>query len=85
MLATLYLRRVRAKNVIERHHECICSSGSALDLPFGTDSFDLILCQLGVQFFPDQKQALREIRRVLFPSGRARFHRSWSTMPARTW
>jgi SAM-dependent methyltransferase len=26
--------------------------GSALSLPFGSDSFDLVLCQLGLQFFP---------------------------------
>ena len=45
--------------------------GSALDLPFPADSFDLVLCQLGLQFFPDQGLALREMRRVLSPSGRA--------------
>ena len=43
---------------------------SALDLPFSDGSFDLILCQLGLQFFPDQPQALREMIRVLVPSGR---------------
>jgi ubiquinone/menaquinone biosynthesis C-methylase UbiE len=40
--------------------------GSVLDLPFD----DLVLCQLGLQFFPDQPLALREMRRVLRPSGR---------------
>jgi ubiquinone/menaquinone biosynthesis C-methylase UbiE len=44
--------------------------GSALDLPFRAASFDLVLCQLGLQFFPDQGLALREMRRVLSPSGR---------------
>jgi ubiquinone/menaquinone biosynthesis C-methylase UbiE len=44
--------------------------GSALDLPFRAGSFDLLLCQLGLQFFPDQGLALREMRRVLSPSGR---------------
>ena len=44
--------------------------GSALDLPFPAEKFDLILCQLGLQFFPDQGRALREMRRVLSPSGR---------------
>jgi ubiquinone/menaquinone biosynthesis C-methylase UbiE len=43
---------------------------SALDLPFPDDSFDLILCQLGLQFFPDQPRALREMIRVLVPNGR---------------
>jgi SAM-dependent methyltransferase len=45
--------------------------GSALDLPFPVDSFDVVLCQLGLQFFPDQARALREMLRVLKHSGRA--------------
>jgi len=44
--------------------------GSALDMPFPEASFDLVLCQLGLQFFPDCLQALREIFRVLVPTGR---------------
>jgi ubiquinone/menaquinone biosynthesis C-methylase UbiE len=44
--------------------------GSALDLPFPAGKFDLVLCQLGLQFFPDQGRALGEMRRVLSPSGR---------------
>jgi ubiquinone/menaquinone biosynthesis C-methylase UbiE len=45
--------------------------GSALDLPFPPGSFDAVLCQLGLQFFPDQERALREMRRVLRSTGRA--------------
>ena len=45
--------------------------GSALDLPFPADSFDMALCQQGLQFFPDQRKALGEIRRVLRGGGRA--------------
>jgi ubiquinone/menaquinone biosynthesis C-methylase UbiE len=44
--------------------------GSALDLPFPLDSFDVVLCQLGLQFFPDHQKGLREMRRVLRNSGR---------------
>jgi ubiquinone/menaquinone biosynthesis C-methylase UbiE len=44
--------------------------GSALDLPFDAGTFDLVLCQLGLQFFPDQACALGEMRRVLSPTGR---------------
>jgi SAM-dependent methyltransferase len=44
--------------------------GSALSLPFAESAFDLVLCQLGLQFFPDRPLALREMRRVLVPSGR---------------
>ena len=44
--------------------------GSALSLPFHEGSFDLVLCQLGLQFFADKRLALREMRRVLAPKGR---------------
>jgi ubiquinone/menaquinone biosynthesis C-methylase UbiE len=44
--------------------------GSALNLPFDNGLFDIVLCQLGLQFFPDQPLALREMKRVLVPSGR---------------
>ncbi len=44
--------------------------GSALALPFPDASFDLALCQQGLQFFPDRPAALREMRRVLAPGGR---------------
>jgi ubiquinone/menaquinone biosynthesis C-methylase UbiE len=43
---------------------------SALDLPFPAGQFDLVLCQQGLQFFPDQGRALGEMRRVLSPTGR---------------
>ena len=43
---------------------------SALNLPFSQDSFDLVLCQLGLQFFPGQGLALVEMHRVLSPAGR---------------
>jgi ubiquinone/menaquinone biosynthesis C-methylase UbiE len=43
---------------------------SALDLPFPSGCFDLVLCQLGLQFFPDKPRALREMKRVLAASGR---------------
>jgi ubiquinone/menaquinone biosynthesis C-methylase UbiE len=45
--------------------------GSAMSLPFPAESFDVVFCQLGLQFFPDQERALREMRRVLRHSGRA--------------
>ena len=45
--------------------------GSALDLPFPPDTFDVVVCQQGLQFFPDQRKALGEMRRVLKGGGRA--------------
>lgn len=47
--------------------------GSALDLPFPSGHFDAVLCQLGLQFFPDQPRALREMRRVVREQGRIAF------------
>jgi len=43
--------------------------GSALALPFTDATFDVALCQLGLQFFPDRLKALQELRRVLVHSG----------------
>jgi ubiquinone/menaquinone biosynthesis C-methylase UbiE len=42
----------------------------AAPLAAATGAFDAVLCQQGLQFFPDRAAALREMRRVLKPSGR---------------
>lgn len=41
----------------------------ALSLPFEDESFDLVVCQFGVMFFPDKLQSYREARRILKPRG----------------
>lgn len=46
------------------------TEASVLAMPFSDATFDVVLCQLGLQFFPDRPQALREMRRVLVPGGR---------------
>jgi ubiquinone/menaquinone biosynthesis C-methylase UbiE len=43
---------------------------SAEAMPFPDASFDVVLCQMGLQFMPDKHAALREIRRVLARGGR---------------
>ena len=43
----------------------------AAPLAAATGAFDAVLCQQGLQFFPDRPAALREMRRVLKPGGRA--------------
>lgn len=43
---------------------------SADKLPFPSQSFDIVYCQLGLQFFADRAAALREMRRVLDAEGR---------------
>jgi ubiquinone/menaquinone biosynthesis C-methylase UbiE len=44
--------------------------GNAMALPFPTNTFDVVVCQQGLQFFPDSGTALREAHRVLVPGGR---------------
>ena len=44
--------------------------GSAMTLPFANATFNVVLCQQGLQFFPDRLAALREMYRVLVPGGR---------------
>lgn len=43
---------------------------SALELGLDDASFDVVLCQQGLQFFPDKARALEEMRRVLDRGGR---------------
>jgi ubiquinone/menaquinone biosynthesis C-methylase UbiE len=38
-------------------------------MPLPDASFDMVLCQLGLQFMRDKEAALREMRRVLVPGG----------------
>lgn len=43
---------------------------SALDLPYDDASFDAVICQQGLQFFPDPAAGVREMARVGRASGR---------------
>jgi len=45
--------------------------GNATSLELPDNSFDLVLCQQGLQFFPDRLASVREMRRVLRKKGRA--------------
>jgi ubiquinone/menaquinone biosynthesis C-methylase UbiE len=58
-------RAVDAGGAIEWHET------HAEKLPLADERFDVVLCQLGLQFFGDRGTALREMRRVLVPGGRA--------------
>jgi len=44
--------------------------GDAGAMEFPGASFDVVLCQQGIQYFPDKHAALREMHRVLVPGGR---------------
>lgn len=46
----------------------------AMALPFPDTSFDAVVCQFGVMFFPDKNEAYREVHRVLAPGGRYFFN-----------
>lgn len=65
MLAVASSRAVSSERAPITWHE-----GNATALPFPDNSFDVVLCQLGLQFFPDQAGSLQEMRRVLMPHGR---------------
>jgi SAM-dependent methyltransferase len=41
----------------------------AMTLPFEDETFDAVVCQFGVMFFPDKAKAFSEARRVLRPGG----------------
>ena len=41
----------------------------AMQLPFEDGTFDAVVCQFGVMFFPDKAKAFSEARRVLRPGG----------------
>lgn len=45
--------------------------GDAEELPFGDESFDVVLSTFGCMFAPDHQAAASEIARVLRPGGRA--------------
>ena len=49
--------------------EYLQSPATPLSAPTG--AFDAVLCQQGLQFFPDKAGALKEMHRVLKPNGRA--------------
>lgn len=53
----------------------------AMQLPFAARTFDLVVCQFGVMFFPDRAHAFAEARRVLRPGGAFLFN-TWEAIEA---
>jgi SAM-dependent methyltransferase len=45
----------------------------AMALPFADGSFDAVVCQFGLMFFPDKAKSCSEVLRVLAPGGRYLF------------
>ena len=58
---------VATANGTARHLEW--RQADAMQLPFDGESFDAVVCQFGVMFFPDKARAFAGVRRVLQPGG----------------
>jgi len=61
----------RAKPVAAGAAQIEYVDSPAAPLAAANGTFDAVLCQQGLQFFPDRPAALREMHRVLKPNGRA--------------
>ena len=59
--------------------------GSAASLPFPKEFFDLVVCQQGLQFFPDRFKALREINRVLVGASETDKHSGYGRLALSVW
>jgi ubiquinone/menaquinone biosynthesis C-methylase UbiE len=57
--------------------------GNALALPFPEATFHVVLCQHGLEFFPDRGHSVREMGRVLRPEGRVGI-RVWRALEHQT-
>lgn len=69
-IAPLMLDVAKAKPPIPNAASIEYVESPAAPLAAPSDAFDAVVCQQGLQFFPDRAGALREMRRVLKPNGR---------------
>jgi ubiquinone/menaquinone biosynthesis C-methylase UbiE len=59
-----------ARSVTPRELAIEWYEASAEAMPLPDASYDVVLCQMGLQFMPDKRRVLEEIRRILAPGGR---------------
>jgi ubiquinone/menaquinone biosynthesis C-methylase UbiE len=59
-----------ARSVTSQQPSIEWRQGSAEEIPLADESFDVVLCSLGLQFVPDKLKSLSEMRRVLVENGR---------------
>ena len=62
-----------ARTKFRPHEQVNFRQADATVLPFPDASFDTVICQFGIMFFPDKDQGYREARRVLTQGGRLLF------------
>ncbi len=53
-------------------------TANAMSLPFEDSSFDAVVCQFGIMFFPHKRDSMLEVARVLKPGGHYLFN-VWDT------
>jgi ubiquinone/menaquinone biosynthesis C-methylase UbiE len=62
-----------AQQVVSPDERLAWQPADAMQLPFDDASFDCVVCQFGLMFFPDKARGVREMRRVLRPGGQVIF------------
>ncbi len=62
---------IARKNATEAHVTANIVQGNAADIPFADASFDLLVCRAAFKNFAEPVKALKEMRRVLRPGGKA--------------
>lgn len=63
------LKYSRKKNINNLDKNCIIKFGSASNIPFKDNSFDVVTAFETIYFWPNLKNDFQEIRRVLKPNG----------------
>lgn len=63
-----------ARNKFRSDEQVEFQTADATALPFDDESFDALVCQFGVMFFPDKDKSYREAHRILARGGRYVFN-----------
>jgi SAM-dependent methyltransferase len=63
-----------AKTKFKPTEQIALQPADATALPFGDASFDVVVCQFGVMFYPDKDKSYREVHRVLTDGGHYLFN-----------
>jgi ubiquinone/menaquinone biosynthesis C-methylase UbiE len=71
-----------AREAAPENVDIVWYEASAEAMPLPERAFDVVLCQMGLQFMPDRVRALREMRRVLDADGRLVLNVPGPTPPA---